>query len=132
MMQRVELCGIVGNEIPAVIKSSSRQSKVSTENTKGFMVSTVTSFVYLSFFCTVKVILLVLTFSLIRILSKASAVLLMVVLKKRVQVTLVPYGKARSNDMHVKPVALFLPRIHETQAGLAEVGCDDEKKRGAL
>lgn len=69
---------------------------------------------------------------LIRILSKVSFVLLVVVLKKRAEMTLIPYGKAGSDDIHVKPVALFLPRIHETQAGLAEVGRTDEKERGAL
>lgn len=56
----------------------------------------------------------------------------MVVLKKRIEMTLIPYGKAGSNDIHVEPVALFLPRIHETQAGPAEVGRADEKERGAL
>lgn len=64
------------------------------------------------------------------ILSKVSFVLLVVVLKKRTEMTLIPYGKAGSNDIHVKPVALLSPRIHETRAGLAEVGRTDEKGRG--
>lgn len=45
-MQRVEPCGIVGNEIPGVIKSSSRKSKVSTGKAKDFMVSAVMSFAF--------------------------------------------------------------------------------------
>lgn len=46
--RRVELCGIVGNEILAVIKSPSWTSKVSTEKKNDFKVSTVVHSILLS------------------------------------------------------------------------------------